>query len=146
MVAPLTGHLRVVSGWVSYQQAAHILGCHVSNVPKLVARGELTSTGKRGRSFARDQVEDLARRRAEEREARTSLPPRKYQRVDHRPDLDHEWLTTSQVAELLGVTKPAVVGRITRDRCRQSGTKWATAGGGRLNCKGPRRWALRACP
>ena len=116
-----------MSEWVTYQQAAYILGCHVSNVPKLVARGELTSTGKRGRSFARDQVEDLARRRAAEREARTARPPRKYQRVDHRPDLDHEWLTTSQVAELLGVTKPAVVGRITRDRLpavRNGGRLW----------------------
>ena len=116
-----------MSEWVTYQQAAHLLGCHISNVPKLVARGKLASTGKRGRSFSRDQVEDLARRRAAEREARASRPPRKYQRVDHRPDLDHEWLTTSQVAVLLGVTKPAVVGRITRDRLpavRNGGRLW----------------------
>ena len=36
--------------------------------------------------------------------------------VDLRPDHDHEWLTPSQVAELLGVTKPAVQGRINRGR------------------------------
>lgn len=116
-----------MSEWVTYQQAALILGCHVSNVPKLVARGELISTGRRGRSFSRAQVEDLARRRAAENEARTARPPRRYQRVDHRPDLEHEWLAISQVAALLGVTRPAVVGRINRDRLpavRNGGRLW----------------------
>jgi excisionase family DNA binding protein len=36
--------------------------------------------------------------------------------VDHRPDTAHEWLTPSQVANLLGVTPPAVMKRIHRGR------------------------------
>ena len=53
-------------------------------------------------------------------------------RVDHRPDEEHEWLSTRQVAELLGVTKPAVIGRITRERLP------AVRNGGRL-------WVRRDC-
>ncbi|WP_460820279.1 helix-turn-helix domain-containing protein [Nocardioides korecus] len=47
--------------------------------------------------------------------------------MDHRPDLEHEWLAISQVAALLGVTRPAVVGRINRDRLpavRNGGRLW----------------------
>ena len=101
---------------ITYEQAADILGCHVSNVPKLVAKGLLTSSGQRGGSLDRLEVEVLASRRDAERDAREKRPPRQYQRVDHRPDADHDWLSPKQVAELLGVTKPTVIGRITRDK------------------------------
>jgi excisionase family DNA binding protein len=111
---------------LSYSDAAAFLGCHVSNVAKLVAKGELTSTGKRGASLDRPQVEDLAQRRAAERQARATRPARKYQRVDHRPDPDHEWLSVRQVSQLLGVTRPAVQGRINRGKLP------AVENGGRL--------------
>ena len=76
---------------ITYAEAAATLGCHVSNVAKLIRKGDLTSTGKRGASLSREQVEALAERRAAERAARAARPPRKYQRVDVRPDDDHEW-------------------------------------------------------
>jgi excisionase family DNA binding protein len=101
---------------VTYFEASAILGCHVSNVAKLVAKGELTSTGRRGASLDREQVEALAERRVAERQARATRPARKYQRVDHRPDTDHDWLSVRQVAQLLGVTRPAVQGRINRGK------------------------------
>jgi len=108
-----------------------MLGCHISNVPKLVARGKLTSTGKRGRSFSRDQVEDLARRRAAEREARKARPPRRYQRVDYRPDPDHEWLTISQVAaRSSGSRGPLWSGVSTATDCRRSETAGGYGSGG----------------
>ena len=105
-----------MSEGVTYEAAAAILGCHLSNVAKLIRKGDLTSTGKRGASLSREQVEALAVRRAEEREARQARSSRKYQRVDRRPDADHEWLSPRQVAELLGVTRPAVMGRIHRGK------------------------------
>jgi hypothetical protein len=70
---------------ISYEQAAVILGCHCSNVAKLIRKGELTSTGKRGASLSREQVEALAERRTAELAARAARSPRKYQRVDPRP-------------------------------------------------------------
>ena len=116
---------RAMSQGLTYEQAATILGCHFSNVAKLIRKGELTSTGKRGGSQSREQVEALAERRAAEREAKANRPPRIHQRVDHRPDQEHEWLSPRQVAQLLGVTRPAVQGRIHR------GTLPATENGGR---------------
>ena len=50
---------------MSYEQAAVMLGCHVSYVAKLVVKGELTSSRKRGGSLNREEVEALAVRRAE---------------------------------------------------------------------------------
>ena len=99
---------------ISYQQAAAILGCHVSNVAKLAAKGELTSSGQRGGSLDREKVEALGLRRAEERAARAARPPRDYKGVDPRPDHKHDWLSLGEVAGLLGVTKAAVRQRIRR--------------------------------
>jgi excisionase family DNA binding protein len=48
-----------------YEQAADILGCHVSYVAKLVVKGELTSSRKGGGTLNRAEVEALAVRRAE---------------------------------------------------------------------------------
>ena len=99
---------------ISYTQAAAILGCHVSTVAKLAAKGELTSSGQRWGSLDREKVEALALRRAEERAARAARPPRDYRRVDHRPDHEHDWLSLREVAGLLGVTSAAVRRRIRR--------------------------------
>ena len=65
-----------MSDGLTYEQAAAILGCHFSNVAKLIRKGDLTSTGKRGASLNREQVEALAERRAAEREAKANRPPR----------------------------------------------------------------------
>ena len=59
---------------LTYEEAAAILGCHFSNVAKLIRKGDLTSTGKRGASLNRRQVEALAERRAAERAARAAWP------------------------------------------------------------------------
>jgi hypothetical protein len=115
-----------MSDGLTYDQAAAILGCHFSNVAKLIRKGDLTSTGKRGASLSREQVEALAERRAVDRAAKAVRSPRKRQRVDHRPDPDHEWLSSGQVPGLLGVTRPAVRGRIHR------GTLPAVESGGRF--------------
>jgi excisionase family DNA binding protein len=97
---------------ITYAQAAAILGCHVSNVPKLVDRGLLTSTGQRGASLDREQVEQLAQHRAEVRAARDA-PKR---RASEPPDQEHEWLSGKEVAELLGVSREAVSQRVRRGR------------------------------
>ena len=103
-----------MSHGLTYEQAAAILGCHFSNVAKLIRKGDLTSTGQRGASLSREQVEALAERRAAEREAMAARSPRRYQRIDLRPDDEHEWLSPRQVAQLLGVTRPAVRSRVHR--------------------------------
>jgi hypothetical protein len=41
------GDHHAMSPRLTYEQAAAILGCHFSNVAKLVRKGDLTSSGKR---------------------------------------------------------------------------------------------------
>lgn len=112
---------------LTYAEAAEILGCHVSNVPKLIRKGDLTSNGAHGpgaRSLSRPEVERLAERR---RQPRLVTKPRRVPpRVDNRPDAAHEWLTASQVARLLGLTRPAVAKRIQRERLPavHTGGRW----------------------
>jgi predicted DNA-binding transcriptional regulator AlpA len=112
------GQRLPVSNGLTYEQAAIILGCHPSNVPKLIRKGHLTSNGAHGpgaRSLSLAEVEALAeRRRRPTLVTKQSRPlPR---RADPRPDADHEWLSVPQVAQLLGVTRPAVASRIKRER------------------------------
>jgi hypothetical protein len=65
-------------------EAAAILGCHVSNIPKPLRKGILTSrraTRLSLPSIDRGEVEALADRRSGESDMRASRPRRTYQRV-----------------------------------------------------------------
>jgi excisionase family DNA binding protein len=114
-----------VDAWVTYAQAADILGCHVSAVPKMVRRGELNTRGRQRGALSREQVEELAYRRRTDRQ-RPKGRAHSRPRIDHRLDHEHEWLTPCQVADLTGVTAVAVRRRIHRGRLP------AVESGGRL--------------
>lgn len=101
-----------MSIWVTYQEAANILETHVSNVAKLVSKGELTSRGGRSGSLARVEVETLVQRRAARKAELAARGPRRYQRVDHRPDSEHDWVAPREVAVRLGVSTVTVRRRI----------------------------------
>jgi hypothetical protein len=63
--------------WVTQTEAAAILGCHVSNIPKLLRKGILTSRKATRRSLPsidRGEVEAWADRRSRERDMRASRP------------------------------------------------------------------------
>ena len=114
-----------MSDGLTYEQAAAILGCHFSNVAKLIRKGDLTSTGKRGASLNRSRSRPWpsagCRASGQSRPVTPQVSARR-----PRPDHEHEWLSPRQVAELLGVTRPAVQGRIHR------GTLPAVENGGRF--------------
>jgi excisionase family DNA binding protein len=115
------GHPRRVSEWQTQAEASELLDCHVSNVPKLIAKGRLRrARPRRRRSLARADVEALARARAEEQrrraEERSAAGPDAAERPDARPDDEHDWLRPSEVAQLLGISAVAVRRRIARER------------------------------
>jgi excisionase family DNA binding protein len=101
--------------WLTYQEAADILGTHVSNVAKLVRKGELASRGGRSGSLARAEVETLDQRRRAHKLELASRGPRRYQRVDHRPDREHEWVNPREAAARLGVSTVTVRRRIDHE-------------------------------
>lgn len=102
---------------VTYAQAATILGCHISNVPKLVHDGKLTSTGQRNAALDRRQVEAVARERAQERAAAAArAEQRRTPTPDPRPDPIHDWLTCPEAAEIIGITPQAVAKRLRAEK------------------------------
>ena len=98
---------------MTHREAAQLLGVHVSLIPKMLRRGDLTSRG-RSPALTRDEVVALAAIRAaeaEERERRRTTP----RPLDPRPpDDEHEWLPASVAAAVLGCTETALKGRATR--------------------------------
>ncbi|SDS20770.1 DNA binding domain-containing protein, excisionase family [Nocardioides scoriae] len=118
---------------MTYAQAAAILGVHVSNVPKLVTRGEIRSRGTRGphASLLRADVEAVLERRRERRRAKAGQeaapPPRP---VTAPPDDDHEWLTLEEAGEVIGISGQAVGKRAKRGKIphvRQGVRVWVRA-------------------
>lgn len=104
---------------ITHAQAAALLGCHTSNVAKLVKKGHLASTGVRGPGGGTlDLIEVVALR--EERLHAEAERRLRYDRVDPqraRPPAvlgDHDWLSVPQVAARLGVTEQSVRGRAQR--------------------------------
>lgn len=94
---------------LTYTQAADLLECHVSNIPKYIRRGLLTSRGGRGTkggSLDRREVEALAAWRQEQAAARELR--REEKSADPRPDTEHDWLTVAEAAEVIGLTPDAI--------------------------------------
>lgn len=108
-----TASLQIMVGWVTQREAARLLGVHISAVPKMVRRGDLTPRGGRP-SLSLDQVLKLAATRAaaaqeRERGRTTPAPSRPWP-----PDEEHDWLLAPAAAAVLGCTRIALQGRSTR--------------------------------
>lgn len=117
-----------MSEWVTQREAAELLGVHVSLVPKIVRRGDLTPRRARP-SLSRDQVLQLReqrdqaehereRRRASRSEPRSGPLP---------PDDDHQWLPAPAAAAVLGCSVVALRARGVRGRLPSTlagGRRW----------------------
>lgn len=98
---------------ITHAQAADLLGCHVSNISKLVAKGQLHTTGLRGPGVGTLDLDEVLRLREERIKAEQERRLR-YDRVDPQrkgppAELgDHEWLSVAQVAQRIGRLETAV--------------------------------------
>jgi hypothetical protein len=98
-----------MSEWITARQAAAILGVHISAIPKMVRRGDLSPRKSRP-SLRRADVEALRDRRAQPKPQRT---PRGAPRP---PDDVHDWLLASEAGAIMGVGPEAVKMRARRGR------------------------------
>ena len=102
---------------ITYAEASALLDCHVSNIPKLIARGQLTVHREPGRvrgHLLRTDVLQLAEVRAAAAAApKVYVRPKK---VDRRPDADHDWLTPAQAGRVVAITAMGIHQRIRRER------------------------------
>jgi excisionase family DNA binding protein len=95
--------------WITVREAADILGVHMSAVPKMIRRGDLTPRRRRPR-LKRTAVLALRDRRAAHK------PVQRARRDPEPPDRTHEWLTSREAATLMGTTHTAVAQRARRGR------------------------------
>ncbi|MFC7726180.1 hypothetical protein ACFQW6_13765 [Nocardioides sp. GCM10028917] len=105
--------------WVTHRQAAELLGVHVSLIPKMLRRGDLTTRGA-WPSLSRAEVGELAavrEARAAERAAkRQQRRPATQPQPASPPDDGHEWLPLAAAAAVLGCSEGALKMRATRGR------------------------------
>jgi len=111
--------------WVTQRQAAELLGVHVSLVPKMVRRDDLTPRDGQP-SLSRDQVLEVVAARqvaATEKERRRARLPS----GQRPPDAEHEWLLAPPAAAVLGCSVVAVRARANRGRVpstKVGGRRW----------------------
>jgi hypothetical protein len=98
-----------MSEWITAREAAEILGVHISAIPKMIRRGDLTPRNKRP-SLLLSDVEALRDRRAAPR------PRREPRGAPRPPDDDHEWLLAPDAGAVMGVGPEAVKIRARRGK------------------------------
>lgn len=113
------------SQWLTWEQAADLVGCPVPTIDWHKRAGRIRSRHQRP-SLERASVEEFARwwrKRRDDREARRALAQ---SRNPRRPPEPTGWLSTDQAAEVMGCTTRNVA------RLAQNGALEATRSGGRL--------------
>jgi hypothetical protein len=100
---------KVLPEWITVREAADLLGVHISALPKMIRRGDLTPRRKRPR-LERAAVLALRDRRAVRQSVSVG------ERTPQPPDRVYEWLTSRQAAALMGTTHTAVAQRARRGR------------------------------
>ena len=99
-----------MSEWITVREAAEILGVHMSAIPRMIRRGDLTPRTRRPR-LCRRAVEALREVRA------TPKPPPAPKRGPATaPDDRHDWLNAEEAAALMGVGPEAVRVRARRGK------------------------------
>lgn len=99
-----------MSHWITVREAAEILGVHMSAIPKMIRRGDLTPRRQRPR-MNRAEVEAL-------REHRAALRPDAAPQVPQPPNREHDWLSAPLAAAVVGCSVVALNARARRGRIR----------------------------
>jgi hypothetical protein len=103
--------------WITRRRAAEIIGCSTNTVDRFIHVGELhpcAATQPRAGSLDQDEVAALAARRAIKREAATRTRQERDRRKPKPPDGEHQWLTPSQAARVVGMSTMGVYKRVQR--------------------------------
>jgi hypothetical protein len=114
-----------MTDWITAREAAQILGVHMSAIPKMLRRGDLT---KRSRRPILNRAEVLAYREAREAARLRPLKPRPLKGSPAPPDDEHDWLSSERAAAIMGVGSGiAVNARARRGRIPSvllNGRRW----------------------
>lgn len=110
--------------WITAREAADVLGVHLSAVPKMIRRGDLT---KRHRRPILNRAQVIALRDARLEVPRATRPSRAPKGPPRPPDEVHDWLTSTEAGAVMGVSSVAVNARARRGRLPSevaNGRRW----------------------
>jgi hypothetical protein len=105
------------SVWITRRRAAELLECSTNTVDRLIEIGDLhprKGAPPREGSLDQDEVVALAVRRYAERESATRARQERERRKPLPPDEEHQWLTASQAARVVGMSVMGVYKRVQR--------------------------------
>ena len=95
--------------WISFAKAAEIIGCSVGTVQKFARQGRFVRPGRdelRGKpSLGLESVLEVREQYLAEQVERER---RRQRRTVGPPDQDHRWLRSTEVAEVLGISRSRV--------------------------------------
>jgi hypothetical protein len=103
------------AAWVTQHEAARLLGVHVSLIPKMLRRGDLSSRRARP-SLSRAEVLELADARERARVERARRDAASRPAGPRPPDDEHDWLLGPAAAAVLGCSQGALGMRASRGR------------------------------
>jgi hypothetical protein len=116
-----------VAEWITAREAAAILGVHMSAVPKMIRRGDLSKRSQRP-ILARAEVIAYRDGRLAAQEALAAARERARQpREPTPPDREHNWLLADAAAAVMGISRVAVNARANRGRIPSvlaNGRRW----------------------
>lgn len=110
--------------WIRAKDAAEILGVHLSAIPKMIRRGDLTKREQRP-ILRRSEVVAYRDARLAAEQSRPRHPEPKAPPAP--PDDEHDWLSTEEAAAFMGISRVAVSARARRGRLPSvvaSGRRW----------------------
>lgn len=110
--------------WITAREAAQILGVHLSAIPKMIRRGDLS---KRPQRPVLNRAEVIAYRDARRAAQQAPPTPRPFKGPPALPDHEHDWLSSEGAAMIMGVSRVAVNARARRGRIPSvllNGRRW----------------------
>lgn len=111
------GNLGCMTRWVTYLEAARIVGCTPATITNAVRAGHITSrhAGRAHPALDRLTVDQFAQAFAERRDQAGQARRRRAENTEP-PDTVHLWLTPAETADPLGISDVRVRQLAQRDR------------------------------
>ena len=110
--------------WITAREAAAILDVHVSAIPKMIRRGDLSRRPDRRPILDRDEVLAYREARLASQQDRPSARPLK---GPPAPPDDHDWIGSEEAAAVMGISRHALMVRARRGQVPSavaSGRRW----------------------
>lgn len=116
-----------MADWITTREAARILDVHLSAIPKMIRRGDLSKRNRRPVLNMSEVIAYREARAATEQERRKARERSLQPKAPAPPDPQHEWLLADAAAAVMGISRVAINARARRGRLPSAlanGRRW----------------------